>query len=130
MLTLIVGGSASGKSAFAENYAMEAGENRIYIATMQPMDNECLARIEKHRGMRAQKNFQTVECYTGLLITEFQFFQDIADVLSILLALAFDKFIILKQSDNILFQALSVFAFHKFVVLFLQLFVLCKLYND
>ena len=38
MLTLIVGGSASGKSAFAENYAMEAGENRIYIATMQPMD--------------------------------------------------------------------------------------------
>ena len=44
MLTLIVGGSASGKSAFAENYAMEAGENRIYIATMQPMDNECLAR--------------------------------------------------------------------------------------
>ena len=45
MLTLIVGGSASGKSAFAENYAMEAGENRIYIATMQPMDNECLARI-------------------------------------------------------------------------------------
>ena len=66
MLTLIVGGSASGKSAFAENYAMEAGENRIYIATMQPMDNECLARIEKHRGMRAQKNFQTVECYTGL----------------------------------------------------------------
>ena len=48
MLTLIVGGSASGKSAFAENYAMEAGENRIYIATMQPMDNECLARIEKH----------------------------------------------------------------------------------
>ena len=66
MLTLIVGGSASGKSAFTENYAMEAGENRIYIATMQPMDNECLARIEKHRGMRAQKNFQTVECYTGL----------------------------------------------------------------
>ncbi|MFR6589375.1 MAG: bifunctional adenosylcobinamide kinase/adenosylcobinamide-phosphate guanylyltransferase [Gallintestinimicrobium sp.] len=45
---------------------MEVGENRIYIATMQPMDNECLARIEKHRGMRAQKNFQTVECYTGL----------------------------------------------------------------
>ena len=66
MLTLIVGGSASGKSAFAENYAMEAGENRIYIATMQPMDNECLARIGKHRVMRAQKNFQTVECYTGL----------------------------------------------------------------
>ena len=45
MLTLIVGGSASGKSAFAENYAMEAGENRIYIATMQPMDNECLAPL-------------------------------------------------------------------------------------
>ena len=66
MLTLIVGGSASGKSAFAESYAMEAGENRIYIATMQPMDNECVARIEKHRRMRAEKNFRTMECYTGL----------------------------------------------------------------
>ena len=54
-----------GKSALRK-ITMEAGENRIYIATMQPMDNECLARIEKHRGMRAQKNFQTVECYTDL----------------------------------------------------------------
>lgn len=66
MLTLIVGGSASGKSAFAENYAMEAGEKRIYVATMQPMDDECVARIEKHRRMRAKKKFQTLECYTGL----------------------------------------------------------------
>ncbi len=58
MLTLIVGGSASGKSAFAENYAMEAGENRIYIATMQPMDNECLARIENIVGCAHRKIFR------------------------------------------------------------------------
>ena len=59
MLTLIVGGSASGKSAFAENYAMEAGENRIYIATMQPMDNECLARTEKFSDGGMLDRFKT-----------------------------------------------------------------------
>ena len=33
---------------------------------MEPFDDECRARIAKHRAMRAQKNFETVECYTGL----------------------------------------------------------------
>lgn len=67
MMTLVVGGSASGKSEYAEGLILSAkGWPRTYIATMQPFDEECLRRIEKHRLMRASKSFETVECYTDL----------------------------------------------------------------
>lgn len=67
MITLITGGSGSGKSAYAENQVLLAGEaRRIYIATMYPYDEESLLRVERHRKMRADKGFETVECYTGL----------------------------------------------------------------
>lgn len=66
MITLVIGGSASGKSEYAEQLATRTDALRYYIATMQPFDNETVKRIEKHRKMRAQKRFETVECYTGL----------------------------------------------------------------
>lgn len=67
MMTLVVGGAASGKSEYAERLVVHAGEApRVYIATMQPFDEESLRRIEKHRRMRAEKNFETLECYTNL----------------------------------------------------------------
>ena len=67
MLTLVTGGSGSGKSAFAEDRVLSFGEaKRIYIATMHPFDEESHKRIERHRKMRAGKGFETVECYTGL----------------------------------------------------------------
>ena len=67
MLTLVIGGAASGKSEFAEGLVLASPcEKRIYIATMQPMDAECRARIERHRLMRAEKCFETIECYTDL----------------------------------------------------------------
>lgn len=67
MLTLVIGGAASGKSEYAEQLAVRSGRlPRYYIACMQPFDAECRARIEKHRGQRAGKQFETVECYTGL----------------------------------------------------------------
>ena len=67
MITLIVGGSGSGKSEYAENLVMSLGEGRrIYIATMKPWDEECRRRISRHRQMRAQKQFETVECYRDL----------------------------------------------------------------
>lgn len=67
MLTLVIGGSASGKSAFAEDLILKAGPGpRYYLATMEPMDGECRARIDRHRAMRAQKGFQTIERYTDL----------------------------------------------------------------
>lgn len=67
MFTLVIGGSASGKSEYAESLILQSEHlPRYYIATMQPFDSECHARIAKHRRMRARKQFETIERYTGL----------------------------------------------------------------
>lgn len=67
MLHVITGGSGSGKSRFAEQQILDLGPaRRIYIATMHPYDEESFARIDRHRAMRAEKQFDTMECYTGL----------------------------------------------------------------
>lgn len=72
MLHIVYGGSASGKSSYAESIAMSLqGDGRLlYIATMYPykwntteIDPEMMQRIERHRAMRADKGFDTVECY-------------------------------------------------------------------
>ena len=62
MLTLVLGGAASGKSEYAESLVLKTALPRYYLATMQVWDTECAARVEKHRRMRAQKQFETVEC--------------------------------------------------------------------
>jgi adenosylcobinamide kinase/adenosylcobinamide-phosphate guanylyltransferase len=33
---------------------------------MFPFDEECNKKILRHKNMRKEKNFQTIECYTGL----------------------------------------------------------------
>lgn len=72
MLHIVYGGSASGKSSYAESFAMSLqGDGRLlYIATMYPykwntteIDPETMQRINRHRAMRADKGFDTVECY-------------------------------------------------------------------
>ena len=62
MLTLVLGGAASGKSGYAESLVLKTALPRYYIATMQVWDAECAARVEKHRKMRAAKQFETVHC--------------------------------------------------------------------
>jgi len=62
MLTLVIGGAASGKSEYAESLVLRTTGPRYYLATMQVWDAECAARVEKHRRMRAAKQFETVEC--------------------------------------------------------------------
>ena len=62
MLTLVVGGAASGKSTYAERLVLQTALPRYYLATMQVWDAECAARVEKHRRMRAEKQFETLEC--------------------------------------------------------------------
>lgn len=75
MLHLVTGGSGSGKSAFAEDlvckYNKEQEEEAkeralLYIATMIPCGRETEQKIARHRQMRAQKGFQTIECYTDI----------------------------------------------------------------
>ena len=67
MFHVVTGGSGSGKSAFAEQCILDCqGNNRIYIATMYPFDEESHRRIARHRAMRAEKKFTTIERYTDL----------------------------------------------------------------
>ena len=67
MFHVITGGSGSGKSEYAEELVLAAGEGeRIYVATMIPYGEEGRQRVERHRKLRAKKRFRTVECYTGL----------------------------------------------------------------
>lgn len=66
MLTLILGGAASGKSEYAERLAAAGPGPRVYLATMRRHDAECEARIEKHRAARAGRGFITCERETGL----------------------------------------------------------------
>jgi len=62
MIELVYGGSGSGKSEFAENLILKSEcENRFYIATMKIFDDEGKKRIERHRKLRAKKNFITIE---------------------------------------------------------------------
>ena len=66
MITMVIGGSASGKSAYAEQLACGLPGRRIYLATMQPFGQSAEERIAKHRAMRQGKGFETAEC-TGVL---------------------------------------------------------------
>lgn len=67
MFTLVIGGAASGKSEYAEGLVLASPHRpRYYIATMEPFDEEGRRRVEKHRKMRANKQFETVECYCDL----------------------------------------------------------------
>ena len=62
MITLVTGGSGSGKSAYAEDVAVSAeGTEKYYIATMQIYDAEGERKVERHRKLRAGKGFTTVE---------------------------------------------------------------------
>lgn len=67
MMHVITGGSGSGKSAYAESQVKAAGDGkRIYIATMIPYGEEGRQRVLRHRKMREEKQFETLECYTSL----------------------------------------------------------------
>ena len=68
MITLIIGGSGSGKSAYAEEYVLAAAADlpKYYIATMQVCDAEGERKVERHRRLRAGKGFETIEQPTDI----------------------------------------------------------------
>ena len=63
MIALVIGGSGSGKSAYAEQMAVKAAGNGslYYVATMQVYDEEEKKKVERHQKMRAGKGFLTIE---------------------------------------------------------------------
>ena len=58
---LIIGGCRSGKSRYAlETAEQVAGQERIFIATLVPRDEEMEERIRRHQKERSQ-NWKTIE---------------------------------------------------------------------
>lgn len=63
MMTLVIGGSGSGKSAYAEGYleALSRGKKKYYLAAMNVLDEEDERKVERHRRLRSGKGFVTIE---------------------------------------------------------------------
>lgn len=65
MFVLVTGGSASGKSEYAEGLTCSLagpGVSPTYLATMEPHGAEGGERIRRHKARRENKGFITVEC--------------------------------------------------------------------
>lgn len=60
-IVLVTGGSRSGKSAFAEQYAAKFGKKIAYVATAQVYDDEMQHRVDLHQARRPSE-WQTYEC--------------------------------------------------------------------
>jgi adenosyl cobinamide kinase/adenosyl cobinamide phosphate guanylyltransferase len=66
VITLVLGGTRSGKSEIAERLALEAAPRVTYLATGVATDDDMAARIERHRERRDDR-FTTVEVGSHLL---------------------------------------------------------------
>jgi adenosylcobinamide kinase/adenosylcobinamide-phosphate guanylyltransferase len=64
-LTFIIGGARSGKSTLAQDMALKAGGDVLFVATAEPGDDEMRARIDAHKRSRPA-NWKTLEAPTGL----------------------------------------------------------------
>lgn len=66
MVELVIGGSGSGKSEYAESRVMALARacpslKKYYLATMIPYGKEGKERIERHKNLRKGKGFITLE---------------------------------------------------------------------
>ncbi len=59
-LIFIIGGCRSGKSAYALKLAESIKGKRVYLATGEPLDDEMIKRIKKHKKGRG-RNWITIE---------------------------------------------------------------------
>lgn len=59
-LTFVLGGAASGKSAYAEKLVGDCGTPKVYIATAQIYDAEMRRKVDNHIEMRGP-DWQTIE---------------------------------------------------------------------
>ena len=65
-ITLVLGGAASGKSAFAESHMISCVKTKIYLATAQCFDTEMTDKIEQHKTQRGS-GWKTIEAPFDLL---------------------------------------------------------------
>ena len=64
MMILLTGGSACGKSSYAEDICVQGNAPRYYLAAMQPYGEEGRKKVQRHRALRDGKGFETIERYT------------------------------------------------------------------
>ena len=57
---LLTGGSACGKSSYAEQLVCSLPGPRYYLATMRPYSDHDQERIQRHRAQREGKGFITI----------------------------------------------------------------------
>lgn len=79
MMELVIGGSGSGKSRYAEGLAAAGPSPRVYVATMIPWDGEGRERVKKHRAMRQGRGFFTAEHYGSLDELEIEPFKNLPE---------------------------------------------------
>lgn len=84
---LFTGGAACGKSYFAEQLIRQLPEPYYYIATMQPYGADGQAKVAKHRAMRRDIPFTTIERYHDIGGIEFPqrgtvLFEDITNLVA------------------------------------------------
>jgi len=69
VITLVLGGARSGKSAVGEALVAKCGRSVTYVATADPAnDQEFLARVAQHR-QRRPSDWVTIECGVELATT-------------------------------------------------------------
>ena len=95
MIILIYGHNQSGKSSYAEDLISHMDSKKYYLATMIPYDDDGIARINRHRAMRAGLGFVTIECP-----------YDISDI-----DIDHDSIVLLEDSSNLI--ANNIFDKHK-----------------
>lgn len=62
MIHLVYGGSGSGKSEYAEKLVLNINSpQKIYLATMKNYGKENMLKIKRHKELRKDKGFITVE---------------------------------------------------------------------
>lgn len=61
MITLVLGGTRSGKSRYAQQLARQLCERPLYVATSRPWDADHQARIARHQRERGPE-WRTLEC--------------------------------------------------------------------
>lgn len=65
MMILVIGGSGSGKSSYAEDavaiLSQRGDFQKYYLVTMQVVDSEGRKKVERHRTLRAGRGFLTIE---------------------------------------------------------------------
>ena len=65
VITLILGGARSGKSAYAEQLAAQRGGSVLYVATAQAWDDDMTRRIAAHQAQRPA-HWRTLEAPTNV----------------------------------------------------------------